>query len=398
MIGRKHAFGLLAVPALILAGCGGLAQEANNPVGLYQQASSPKNVQAREDAANGTTMAIPNPRPAVAGGGAPGVITGPLAGAGDSMPGMDMGASTAASPAPSAAPIAAPAPKAYDATLPALDAETVHHITLTAREGVQEIAPGMKYSVMTFDGTAPGPIIHVKQGDTVEFTLKNEGTMQHSIDFHAAETPWNLNYRSINPGESLSFSFKADHPGAFMYHCGTAPALMHIADGMYGAIIVDPPAPLAVAKDYVLVQSEFYAAKPGKDGVAQGDYPKMQNGAPDYVVFNGLANQYTGDNALTAQPGQRIRLWVVNAGPNDFSAFHVVGAILDKVYPDGNPANVLSGMQTYTVPPGGGAMVELSIPNEGWYPVVSHSFADASKGAMAMIKVGNPPPVSGGHS
>ena len=304
--------------------------------------------------------------------------------------------------APMSSPIATPAstaptaPKAYDPVLQPATAETVHDITLTAKEGVQEIAPGVKYDVMTFDGTAPGPMLHVKQGDTVNFTLKNEGTMQHSIDFHAAETPWNLNYRSINPGETLSFSFKADHPGAFMYHCGTAPALLHIADGMYGAIIVDPATPLPPAREYGLVQSEFYTTK-GANGTVQGDYPKMQNGSPDFVVFNGVANQYTGNNALTADPGQRIRLWVVNAGPNDFSAFHVVGAILDKVYPDGNPANVLSGMQTYTVPPGGGAMVELTIPTEGWYPVVSHSFADASKGAMAMIKVGNPPAVAGGH-
>ena len=317
------------------------------------------------------------------------------------MDGMDMGASAApsaaAKAAPSASPTAAPAPKVYDATLPGLAAGTVHQVTLTAKEGVQEIAPGVKYSVMTFDGTAPGPILHVKQGDTVEFTLKNEGTMQHSIDFHAAETPWNVNYKSINPGETLTFSFKADHPGAFMYHCGTAPALLHIADGMYGAIIVDPATPLPAAKEYVLVQSEFYAGKPNAQGVSQADYPKMQNGAPDFVVFNGVANQYTGDNALTADPGHRVQLWVVNAGPNDFSAFHVVGAILDKVYPDGNPVNVLSGMETYTIPPGGGAMVELTIPNEGWYPVVSHSIADASKGAMAMIKVGNPPAATGSH-
>ena len=305
------------------------------------------------------------------------------------------GTATNASPSPAAS--AAPAKQSvYDPVLQPATADTVQHVTLTAKEGVQEIAPGVKYAVWTFNGTAPGPVIHVKQGDTVEFTLKNEGTMQHSIDFHAAETPWNLNYKSINPGETLSFSFKADHPGAFMYHCGTAPAMMHIADGMYGTIIVDAATPLPAAKEYALVQSEFYTMK-GAPGVLQGDYPKMQNGAPDYVVFNGVANHYTGGNALVADPGRRIRLWVVNAGPNDFSAFHVVGAILDKVYPDGNPANVLSGMQTYTVPPGGGAMVELTIPNEGWYPVVSHSFADASKGAMAMIKVGNPPAAAGGH-
>jgi nitrite reductase (NO-forming) len=384
--------------ALGLAACGPRVQvSAGNPVTLYQQGASPEAVQARADAANGVSKAIPNPSPAPST--AARTASAPAAAAGDmgSMPGMAAPASTttAASGAPS--PSAAPAPKAYDATLPPVPAGTVHQVALTAKDSVQEIAPGVKYSVMTFDGIAPGPVLHVKQGDTIEFTLKNEGTMQHSIDFHAAETPWNLNYRSINPGETLTFSFTADRPGAFMYHCGTAPTLLHIADGMYGAIIVDPATALPPAKQYVLVQSEFYTGKPNPAGVAQPDYPKMQNGAPDFVVFNGMANQYTGDNALMADPRQRIRLWVVNAGPNDFSAFHVVGAILDKVYPDGNPANVLSGMQTYTVPPGGGAMVELTIPNEGWYPVVTHSFTDASKGAMAMIKVGNPPPPTGSH-
>jgi nitrite reductase (NO-forming) len=391
---RGHLIGGALLPAVVaLAACGQVRTASNNPLSLYQQGTSTSAVQAREDVASGAARAIANPSAAASS-------AAPAAHDISSMPpGMDMSAPAAASPAASAAPapIAAPSPKAYDASLPPVPAGTVHQIALTAREGVQQIAPGVKYSVMTFDGAAPGPILHVKQGDTVEFTLKNEGTMQHSIDFHAAETPWNVNYRSINPGETLNFSFTADHPGAFMYHCGTAPALLHIGDGMYGAIIVDPATPLPPAKEYVLVQSEFYAGKANAAGVSPADYPKMQNGSPDYVVFNGVANQYTGDNALTADPGQRIRLWVVNAGPNDFSAFHVVGAILDKVYPDGNPANVLSGMQTYTVPPGGGAMVELTIPNAGWYPVVSHSFADASKGAMAMIKVGSPPAATGSH-
>lgn len=377
-IRRMLAASVLA-PTLLLAACGAQVRvtDAGNPVSLWRQASSPDAVQARSAAANAPSQAVPTqtvanpvPSPTVS----------------HDMPGMD----APASPAPAAMP------KTYDATLPALASEIVHHISLTAREGVQEISPGVKYAVWTFNDSAPGPIIHVKQGDTVDFTLKNEGTMQHSIDFHAAETPWNLNYRSINSGETLTFSFRADHPGAFMYHCGTAPALMHIGDGMYGAIIVEPTQPLPPAKEYVLVQSEFYVAKP-QAGVSQGDYPRMQNGSPDFVVFNGVANQYTGDNALTADPGQRIRLWVVNAGPNDFSAFHVVGAILDKAYADGNPANVQSGLQTYIVAPGGGAMFELTIPNEGWYPVVTHSFADASKGALAMIKVGHPPAAAGGH-
>ncbi len=360
-----------ALAALTLAACG--ANVSTAPATVGNQAAKVVQVQQPAQAAQPASAAAASSQSAMAG--------------------MSMPPSASASAAP-----AAPAQsKVYDPVLAPAKPETVHEITMTARDTVQQIAPGVNYAAWTFEGTAPGPVIHVKQGDTVNFTLKNASAMPHSIDFHAAETPWNLNYRSINPGESLSFSFKADHAGAFMYHCGSAPAIMHIADGMYGAIIVDPATPLPQAKEYVLVQSEFYTKQGSVAGVLDGDYAKMENGKPDFVVFNGMANQYMGDNALTANPGQRIRLWVVNAGPNDFSAFHVVGAILDKVYPDGNPANVLSGMQTYTVPPGGGAMVELTIPNEGWYPVVSHSFADASKGATAMIKVGNPPPPSGGH-
>jgi len=396
MTTRGQLIGGLLLPAtFLLAGCGAQVRVENDPVSLYTQGSSAAAVEARAAAANATSsQPVANPVSSTAAAPAQ------SAAASQAPTSDDMGstAGTATSVSPSPAASAAPAKQSiYDPVLQPATAATVQHISLTAQEGVQEIASGVKYAVWTFNGTAPGPVIHVKQGDTVEFTLKNEATIPHSIDFHAAETPWNLNYKSINPGETLTFSFKADHPGAFMYHCGTAPALMHIGDGMYGAIIVDPAQPLPAAKEYVLVQSEFYTKPSATKGVLDGDYPKMQNGKPDYVVFNGTANQYTGDNALAANPGERIRLWVVNAGPNDFSAFHVVGAILDKVYPDGNPANVLSGMQTYTVPPGGGAMVELTIPNEGWYPVVSHSFADASKGAMAMIKVGNPPGAVGGH-
>jgi nitrite reductase (NO-forming) len=175
-----------------------------------------------------------------------------------------------------------------------------------------------------------------------------------------------------------------------MYHCGTAPALMHIANGMYGAIIVDPAGGLPPAKEFVLVQSEFYAKPTADRKLNEGDYAKMLADTPDFVVFNGMAQQYV-QHPLQANPGERLRFWVVNAGPSHPSAFHVVGAIFDKVYPDGNPANVLSGMQTYQIPPGGGAMVELTIPEQGLYPIVSHSFASATKGALAMLQVGNPP-------
>src|SRR6185369_1694950 len=165
----------------------------------------------------------------------------------------------------------------------------------------------------------------------------------HSIDFHAAQTPWDQNYRSVNPGETISFTWQANHPGAFMYHCGTAPALLHIANGMYGAVIVDPAEALPPAKEFVLVQSEFYAKGTSDQKRNEADYSKMLADTPDFVVFNGVAQQYDGEHPLQAQPGEPVRFWVVNAGPSQPSAFHVVGAIFDKAYPDGNPANALLG-------------------------------------------------------
>lgn len=373
--------GVLIPAALSLAACGQVAlAPANNPVSLSQQARSTQAVEARDVAAN-----LPSQAPAAPATTAP----APSAAASGGHDMAPMGATPPAS-------AASQAQQVYDPMLAPASTETVHQITLAAREGEQEIAPGVKYAVWTFEGRAPGPMLHVKQGDTVEFTLKNEGKMPHSMDFHAAQTPWNLNYRSINPGETLSFSFRANYPGVFMYHCGTAPALMHIADGMYGAIVVDPATPLAPAREFALVQSEFYTKPSATKGLLEGYYLKMQNGRPDYVVFNGTANQYV-DHPLQVNPGELVRLWVVNAGPNDTSAFHVVGAILNKVYPDGNPANALSGMQTYNVPPGGGVMVELTVPDEGLYPIVTHSFADASKGALALLRAGNPPAAAGGH-
>ena len=291
---------------------------------------------------------------------------------------------------PTAAPtvplIKAPHPL-YDASTQPASADKVKEITLTVEQKTLEIAPGVPYEAWTFNGTVPGPILRVRQGDQVKFTLVNNGSMEHSIDFHAAQTPWNVNYQSVKPGAEFSFTFTANYPGIFLYHCGTPPVIAHIANGMYGAIIVDPAEGLPPAREYVLVQGEFYT-KLGTNGAYQYDGTKAMAMQPDYAVFNGYANQYK-DNPLTADPGQLIRIWLVNAGPSEFSAFHVIGAIFDKAYPSGNPKNVESGMQTVTVPPGGAYMVELTIPDAGLYPFVTHSFADASKGAMGFFNVGN---------
>jgi len=264
----------------------------------------------------------------------------------------------------------------------------VADVELTADDTtVQQIAAGVKFNAWTFDATAPGPVIRVHQGDTVHFTLHNASkTMAHSIDFHAAQTPWSLNYGPVQPGKSFSFDWVARFPGVFMYHCGTPPVIEHIANGMYGAIIVEPATALPAAREYVLVQSELYPAATPVAGVYQGDYRAMTANQPSYVVFNGGANQYK-DNPLVARPNELIRLWVVNAGPSHWSAFHVIGALFESAYASGNPANAQHGMQTVTIGPGDGAMLELRIPDPGSYPFVTHSFADTSLGALGIIKI-----------
>jgi nitrite reductase (NO-forming) len=250
---------------------------------------------------------------------------------------------------------------------------------------VHEVAGGVKMNAWTLDGHLPGNVVHLRQGDTLDFTLRNNSAMGHSIDFHAAQTPWDVNYQTIVPKQELNFKWKANFPGVFMYHCGTGPVLEHIGNGMYGAVIVDPAETFAPAKEYVLVQSEFYLSA-GADGNWDGDLTRMQAVQPDFVVFNGAANQYQ-QQPLTASPGELIRLHVMNAGPTLFSAFHVIGAIFDRVYPDGNPANVMRGIQTWTIPPGGGATFELTIPEAGTYPFVTHSFAYTGLGAVGLIEV-----------
>ncbi|HJT38570.1 MAG TPA: multicopper oxidase domain-containing protein [Actinomycetota bacterium] len=266
-------------------------------------------------------------------------------------------------------------------------------ITLDALETTQEIAPGVRYAVWTFGGTVPGPIIRVTQGDTVRFTLNNKGThgLAHSIDFHAAQTPWNVNYVPVSPGKSITFDWVARFPGVFMYHCGVPPMLQHIANGMYGAIIVEPSTPLPKAREYVLIEGEFYPADNPVNGVYVGDPAKMAAVKPTFVVFDGVANQFK-DKPLEAKPGELIRLWVVNAGPSLWMSFHVVGALFDHVYASGNPTDALNGLQSWTIGPGDGAMFELTIPDEGLYPMVNHSMAFMPLGAMGLLKITNDAP------
>ncbi|MGZ8612618.1 MAG: multicopper oxidase domain-containing protein [Actinomycetota bacterium] len=261
-------------------------------------------------------------------------------------------------------------------------------VELVAEETTQTLADGVDSQVWTFNGTAPGPVLRLNVGDTIRFTLRNESTLglAHSIDFHAAQTPWDENYQPVAPGESLTFDWVARFPGVFMYHCGVPPVLHHISNGMYGAIVVEPEGGLEPAREYVLTSSEFYPGEEPQDGVLVGDVDAMEAADPTYVVFDGMANRYL-NAPLQARPNELIRLWVMNAGPTLTNAFHVIGALFDRTYADGNPANTQYGLQTYNIAPGAGAMFELRIPDAGLYPFVTHSFAYTGRGAVGVIQV-----------
>jgi nitrite reductase (NO-forming) len=262
----------------------------------------------------------------------------------------------------------------------------VHTIRLEMKHTPVTIAPGVQYAGWTFGGTVPGPALRVRQGDAVNFTLINRANIPHSMDFHAAEIAPSKYYVNVMPGDSLQYRFVARVPGAFMYHCGTAPAAMHIANGMYGAIIVDPARPRPKAREFVFVQSEFYlTAKPGADGTRGLDWQRLLTLAPDHVVFNGRADQYAS-HPIDVQPNELLRLYVVNAGPNRISSFHVVGGIFERVFQDGSHTSPLAGVQTVNVPVGGGSIFELRLRQAGDYPFVTHAFADATKGAVGILR------------
>jgi nitrite reductase (NO-forming) len=286
----------------------------------------------------------------------------------------------------------AAAHKPYDATLPPLAAGELVKVHMTLKDITLEIAPGVKYNTWAFDGHgAPGPVVHVREGQTVEMTLTNGGAIPHSIDFHAARIAPDKAFKDVAPGKSFTFRFTAGDPGVFMYHCGTKPVLAHIANGMYGAIVVSPAKPLpAVDNEYVLVASEWYLNGDGIAKPASLDMAKARSMSPDWTTFNGYANQYV-THPLTANPGETTRFYVVAAGPTLDTNFHVVGTILDRAWVNGDmtsPPQV--GVQTVVVPAGGGGVFDVKIADEGLYPFVSHAFAHVDLGQVGLLKVGNP--------
>jgi nitrite reductase (NO-forming) len=319
------------------------------------------------------------------------------------------GTAPSGAPPPSGAPAATvepnPSAAAYvlrDPTAPRLASGTVHDIELVMSERLMTVAPGYEQMVWTFGDQVPGPTMRVKVGDTVRIILKNPATnaMSHSIDFHASMVAWNDEMRSIKPGEELVYEFEANYAGVFMYHCGTAPTLHHIANGMYGMIIVEPKEGLPkVDKEFALVQSEWYLGAQGQ----VTDLTKASAGAssPDFVVFNGIANQYK-DKPIHVEVGETVRVFVLNAGPNIDSSFHVVGTIFHDVIKEGihlsegNAGNW--GVQAVDLAPAQGAIIQMRFAEDGLYPIVTHAFNFASKGALGLFSAGSGgPPVAGGH-
>ena len=273
----------------------------------------------------------------------------------------------------------------YDPALPPLPNERVQRLHWTARELSIRISASVVVGAWTFEGNLPGPIVHCRVGDTIDFTLTNEGEIPHSMDFHAAQIDPKTAFRSVAKGQSVRYTFTPRYAGAFLYHCGSSPVLMHLGAGMFGAIIVDPPQPLTHAKEFVLVQNEFYLGA-AVNGVQPFEYTKMLVALPDYVAFNGRPGQYQTE-PIRVKRGDRVRFYVVDAGPTIPCAFHVVGEQFDTVYLGAPPSNAVHGVQTFNVAAGGGMIFELVADIPGEFPFVNHGFGHGQKGAIGILSV-----------
>lgn len=285
-----------------------------------------------------------------------------------------------------------------DAVLPPLPPSTgptTHRVTLTVEDTQVEVAPGVTQTLWTYNGTAPGPVLHGRVGDTFEVTLVNSASMGHSVDFHAGSLAPNEPMRTIAPGESLTYTFTASRAGIWMYHCSTMPMTAHIANGMYGAVVIEPQGLPAVDRSYVVVQGEYYL---GDHAGGEVDTAKIAAREPDLVVFNGYANQYVF-SPLSASVGERVRVWVLDAGIERATSFHVVGGQFDVVWAEGAyllggagggaPADGMAGgSQALALSPAQGGFVELVFPEAGTYPFVSHYMIDAEAGAQGRFEVG----------
>ncbi|TXJ04994.1 MAG: copper oxidase [Aeromicrobium sp.] len=284
----------------------------------------------------------------------------------------------------------APAPKGFvaaDPRPPTPSTATTHRETITVSNMVADVAPGVRQKLWTFNKSAPGPTLRGKVGDRFIVTLVNDTDMAHSIDFHASRVAPDRLMKSIGPGEKLVYEFTADHSGIWMYHCGTMPMGVHIANGLFGAVIIDPPNLPKVDREYLMIQSELYLGQQG----GTLDANKLNAETPDAVVFNGYVNQYKYD-PVPAKVGERVRFWVLNAGPNRSSSFHVIGTQFDTVWFEGDymlkPNNASKGgSQSLGMEAAQGGFVEMTFPEPGKYPFVSHRMIDAERGATGIVEV-----------
>jgi nitrite reductase (NO-forming) len=268
-------------------------------------------------------------------------------------------------------------------------------VELEVREVDLEISEGVTYTFWTFGGTVPGSFIRVRQGDTVEFHLHNhpDSKMPHNIDLHGVTGPGGGAASSFTaPGHGSQFTFKALNAGLYVYHCATAPVGMHVANGMYGLILVEPPEGLPeVDKEFYVMQGDFYTTtKYREKGFAPFDMQRAIDENPTYVLFNGAENSLTGDKSLKAGVDETVRMYVGNGGPNLVSSFHVIGEIFDKVWYEGG-TRYQENVQTTLIPAGGAAMMEFHTEVPGSYVLVDHSlFRAFNKGALAIMKVDGP--------
>jgi nitrite reductase len=282
--------------------------------------------------------------------------------------------------------------KAHDARAPRPQAPgTVHRHTLRVSEITAQVGAGVTQKRMTYNGGVPGPVLRGQVGDHFEITLVNDGTMSHSIDFHAGVLAPDKPMRSISPGQSLQYNFTATHSGIWLYHCSTAPMSVHLAAGMHGAVIIDPPGLSQVDHEFVLIQSEIYLGPEG----GSTDEAKVAAKIPDLMAFNGMAFQYKY-RPLQVTVGQRVRFWLMDAGPSLPCTFHVVGGQFDQVFyegawtlggPDQIGARWSGGSQALNLGPCQGGFVEFVPPQAGHYTFVTHAFADMEKGAVGVLQV-----------
>jgi nitrite reductase (NO-forming) len=297
---------------------------------------------------------------------------------------------------------AAPKYELYDATAPKVRDGATHDIDLVVQEKLMTVGEtpegGFVQAVWTFNGKVPGPVIRVHLGDTIRIHLKNPATnkLSHSVDFHASQVAWNDEMTSIKPGQEKLYEWKAEYAGVWMYHCGTAPALHHIANGMYGMVIVEPEGGFKpVDHEFALVQSEWYLGPQGQPV----DLAKaaVGNPAPDFVVFNGVKDQYK-DNPLKVETGKTVRIFVLDAGPNIDSSFHIVGTIFNTVIKEGirlatdNAGHY--GSQAVDLSPAQGAIIEFTTPEDGLYPIVTHAFNFVGRGALGLVQAGDGDPLN----